>query len=142
MQVRLYHIGIECRQILRWNIVRMLHNLQLGMLRVEPQGEMPPCDEVHVVHPWCKLLHTSEPVLQVIPVPKPVTRIAIVCFLGAVHILLLQPRWVITIHPQNYKIYLATSYIIIILCKFPYELVIARNYPPLATELQYILAIL
>lgn len=57
----------------------MSDNIQLGMCYIQPVRNMSPGHKVYFPHPGSKLFHSSEPILQIIPIP--VSFFSVVCFL-------------------------------------------------------------
>ncbi len=68
VQIQLYGMRTEGRKILLGDIILVPHDVKLGMLSVQPLGEMPPGDEMDCVHPRRELLDAAEPVSQKLPV--------------------------------------------------------------------------
>ena len=62
VQVVLYRIGTESRQILFRHKIRMRHHMQFLAVGILPFRQLPSGNEMHFVYPWCELLHAAEPI--------------------------------------------------------------------------------
>ena len=70
VQIDLQHMAAEGGQEFRRNIVLMPHDVQLGMLRIQPRRQVAPGDKVDLPHPGRVVLHAPEPIPQKPPVPS------------------------------------------------------------------------
>ena len=65
----------ERRKVLFRNIVLVFYNSEFRMIDIQPRWQMPPSYEMNISDPRCKLLHSPEPVHELIPLS--VSRIGI-----------------------------------------------------------------
>ena len=102
----LYRLTVVGGQILGGNKVDMLHNLQLGMVGIQPFWQMSVCHDVYLVHPRRKHLYASEPVLQIVPSSvSGITVINLLMLQRGIVVALFPPFEVVAVNPGDDKIY-------------------------------------
>ena len=69
MQPQLNDIGVECRKILLRDILPMLHQSELRMIRFQPLRNLTAGHKKDSIDPWRIFFNSSEPVAHQIPVP-------------------------------------------------------------------------
>ena len=107
MQVPLNSMRIKCRAEFLWNKILVINDIQFRCRCVQPFRKMPPCHKMNFTYPRSKLLHTTEPVLKVIPVS--VSLFSVICrWLQPTSFkrlsLFLLPRRITAIYPGNHKV--------------------------------------
>ena len=111
MDVQFNRICIECRKVCLRYIVLMMDTYEFRVLDIQPLRLLAASDKINLVHPWSKLLDTTEPISQEAEIT--ITGFAVGIIQLSIHndpflfILLLfcSPNGVGAINPRNNEIY-------------------------------------
>lgn len=80
----------------------MLYPMKLGVLQIQPFGNVAAGDEMDLIDPGSKLFHTAEPIFQLFPVTEPFCLVSYQNLSGVFRFLR-EPLRIATIHPGDDK---------------------------------------
>ena len=108
VQIAFYHHRIISRQELRRYIILVVHQMQFGVMLVEPCRFLSAGDEMNLPHPRSKLLHATEPVFQETVVAEAGFGYAVLRIVPLAGVLgkIRLPLRIVHVHPRDYKIYI------------------------------------
>ena len=108
VDIHLDGMRAEGGQRLRRHKVGMPDMMQLGMPGIEKSRNMPAGNKMHLSDPRRELLHGTEPIRHQPPVAEAVLAVAVVKSHALIFRLFRPPFRVVSVHPENNKIYVHT----------------------------------
>ena len=107
MKIPFNSMGVKCRAEFSGNKIFVSDNVQFRIRCIQPCRDMPPGNKMDFPYPRCILLNSTEPIMQIIPIP--ITFLSVIhteiSFLYSGVFLFFLPCRIISINPSNNKIY-------------------------------------